>query len=218
MKPWKIGALLAALACAATPPTMRAAAAPGQEQGAQAAADMAALYQRLCLAAFPDPSAVGAALASLHAARVSPNETEGLLDGEPGSAWRIETATAQDILTIDDPPYNSCALLRITRDGFPTALPYIAAVQDYARRKSLAMGRVTSLDETLSSGATEQVLQTPLTPLRKPGRKSAAPDAPAESSMYITVDFHGHYTGWSADAAAGGTGVELRMEHHIAQP
>lgn len=205
----------ACLALAGALASARPAGASTADQGLAAATNMAAIYQRLCLEAFPDPQAMGRALEASQATRLPPHDSEALLNGEPGSAWHLSTATADYTLTIEDAPYTTCALRRMTRDGFSTALPYVSALQSYARRRGLVMGAVGQLDQVLDGGASETVLATPLTARPK---KGAAEPAPAETSMYVTTDFHGHYTGWASADAEGGSGVEIRMAHHIAAP
>jgi hypothetical protein len=193
------------LAACMLPSWQTAASSP--DQGSQAATNMASIYQHICLDAFPDPKPTGAALADAHAIRMPPNETATLLRGGPGSGWRLSTATADYTVTIEAPPYSTCSVRRMTRTGLPTALPYISALQAYARRHAMVLGAVATLEQKTVDGADETILATPLTP------KSAK--AGSETSMYATADYHGHYAGWAQDDAAGGPGVEVRMEHYV---
>jgi len=183
------------------------AAASEISQGPGAAEDMAWVYGTICLGAFPAQPAVQAALAGLHATPMADTDTKSVLDGDPGRGWRLSTKLADYIVTIEDPPYNTCAVRRMTRQGLPTALPYIASLQNYARAKSLLMGQVASLEETLSGGADRQVLATPL--------GSDPAKQPTQSSMYVSTDYHGRYTGWGALDTDGGDGVEIKMAHQI---
>jgi hypothetical protein len=183
------------------------AAASDISQGPEAAEDMAWVYGTICLGAFPAQPAVQAALAGLHATPMTDADTQAALDGDPGRGWRVTTKLAEYTVTIEDPPYNTCAVRRMTRQGLPTALPYIASLQNYARAKSLLMGQLAPLEETLTGGADRQVLATPLG--SDPARK------PTQSSMYVTTDYHGHYTGRNALDADGGDGVEIKMAHQI---
>ncbi len=207
-------AVLALLGCQSPPaPPSFAAASGGQDQGGGAAADMAALYGRICLDSFPDEPATQAALAASGARQLDAGVTATMLHADPGRAWDVRSPIADYRVTIEDPPFRTCAVRRMTREGLPTALPYLGAVNAYARQHSLGEGRVVQLNQRLPrSGADVQLLSTPL---GLPGQTR-----PTEASLYISTNYHGAVSGsaWGVEDAAGGVGVEIRMAHQILPP
>jgi hypothetical protein len=196
-----------ALALAAVLPAPHARAAGVNEELVEAR-DMADLYQRVCLKAFPNRAAVVATLAASQAKKLDAAAAGAALRGDPGSGWQVTTAVAAYQVTIEDPPFNTCAVSRMTPEGMATAVPYIVAVQDYARGKSLLMGQAEPLQQRTADGADVQVLASPL---------GGDPNkSPSESSMYVTTNYHGRYSGWATPYVEGGNGVEVKMAHHIA--
>lgn len=195
-----------ALALGTLLPPLHARAAGVNEQLVEAR-DMAELYQRVCLKAFPNRAAVAATLAASQAKKLDAAAAAAALQGDPGSGWQVTTAVAAYQITIEDPPFNSCAVTRMTAEGLATAMPYIVAVQDYARSKSLLMGEAEPLQQRTAEGADVQVMASPLGDDPK--------KSPTELSMYVTTNYHGRYSGWAAPYVAGGNGVAIKMAHHI---
>ncbi len=215
---WKmagLGTLLAMAGCAQhgaslSGPGAYAAAGGVDDQSLQSAADMAGVYGHVCLDAFPDQAAVSQALQGYNADLMSGGEVMAMLHADPGRGWRIATPTARYVVTIEDPPYNTCAVRRMTRVGLPTARPYIAAMNAYAGRHGLAEAPVVQLNQQMPTGASVQMLGTPL--------MAAGNPKPAETSMYVSTNYHGRFDTARYPEAAGGVGVEVRMAHQISPP
>ena len=176
-------------------------------QGPPAAADMAAVYQSICLDGFPSEAGLASALRAYDASPLTGGETMQILHADPGRGWRFRTAFANYTLTVEDPPFNTCALRRMTRMGLPTALPYVQAVKTYAARTSLAVGQMQQLNQHAPQGFDIQILGLPLL--------AAGDTTPHETSIYVTTNYHGRFDPARAQEAIGGVGVEVRMAHQI---
>jgi hypothetical protein len=224
MKPSATSVLLAVL-CAgcedpqrvSPPPQSYSAPAPAGaltlnfgDQGPAAAAEMATLYQHICLQAFPSDDAAQAVLQPLGAMPLEPSRVADLLHADPGQGWQLSTPVAHYAVTIEAPPFHTCAIRRMTRFGLPTAQPYIAALRDYAAGHGLVMARPAIQHSQTKSGADEQLIGTPLF---TPGNR-----LPSETSIYVSTNTHGHFNPTVTPEAAGGVGVEIRMAHQILPP
>ena len=183
-----------------------AAAAP-TDQAEAAATEMAQLYQRFCLTAFPDKAALQAALATAAAAPLPAAEVAAILHADHGAGWRVVTKAARYVVTVEDPPYNTCAVRRMTRAGLPNADAYVDVVKQYASAHALTVGETQMLQRRTPAGASMELMGNPIL------RSTAA--QPRESTIYVTTDYHGHFDRLANPEAVGGPGVEVRMAHQI---
>ncbi len=181
------------------------AAQEGAAQGVEAAQAIAAAYDRFCLSAFPDEAALRRELARADAIPLSAAEVRTMLHDDPGEGWRLPGTPFT--LTLEAPPYRTCAIRRMTRNGLPTAEPYEQAVKAYARRSTLRIAPLQSASGRLPSGA-DTVLRG--TPLVQPGRAQ-----PIETSYYAVSTYHGRLDPARFPDAVGGPGVEIRLAHQI---
>jgi hypothetical protein len=201
------------LVCCARQPSMAANPAPqsapafhaASGQGEDGAKDIALVYERICLAAFPDETKLQAGLAGFKAVELDQAEVQSMLHGDPGRGWRLSGTPFT--VTVEAPPYRTCAVRRMTRDGFPTANPYVAAVNAYSQQHRLQSGPIQQVDRRLPSGADTTLLATPL--LR------AGTAQPVEISMYVTTNYHGRFDPTRSLDAVGGVGVEVRLAHQL---
>ena len=111
-------------------------------QGEDAAQGIANTYDRVCLASFPDEAKLQASLGSLGAVALSQAEVRMMLHADPGRGWRRPGTPFT--VTVESPPYRTCAVRRMTRDGIPTAKPYIAVVNAYARQRGICSRTCTT--------------------------------------------------------------------------
>jgi len=158
-------------------------------------AEMTALYEQVCLTAFPDADAVARAVAERGAVPLSPQEVQAYLHDDPGRGWRIAGATARFDVTIEDPPYHACGVRTMTAAGFPDLAPYRAVADRYeAGGNYQRIGPVTmNLGSVVSSGGGE-------------GRQR---DGGNETLLVFNT------TPAEGQRGNGQTGVEVRFVHQI---
>jgi hypothetical protein len=185
-------------------PAFRAAA----DQGEDAAKDIALAYDRICLAAFPDEMKLQNTLAGFSAVEMNQTEVRAMLHDDPGRGWRLPGTPFT--VTVEAPPYRTCAVRRMTREGLPTAKPYIAVLNAYSQQRGLLRGPVQRIDRQLPSGADTMLLATGLL---RPGTSQIV-----ETSIYATTNYHGRFDAARQPDAAGGVGVEVRLAHQIMSP
>ena len=114
--------ILLALAAAAS-----AAGADGQ------IARMAALYDEVCLKAFPDDKAVETLMQAQNAEELSADEVKVTMVDDPARAWRLQDGSAT--VWLEFPPYHACSV-RWNADSIEDLGPY----REIAARYETAIG------------------------------------------------------------------------------
>jgi hypothetical protein len=177
---------------------------------ADEAAAMAGLYQHLCLQSFPAAAALAAALRPLDASELAAPEVARYLHADPGRAWRLRVGGVRYILTVEDPPFHTCALRRMTAAGLPDDSAYAAVVGAYARAHGLAIKPLPKQVLPLSGNADLTAFSIILAP---PGARTAR-----ETSLLLLTRYHRHLDREKWPRSADGPGIEVRMAHQIVQP
>ena len=205
---------LALLASCARHPAPSADRPPGPPiqtttgQGHDAAGDIARAYERICLAAFPDEAKLQDELFRLDAVTLSPAELHAVLPSDLGRGWRLPGSAFTVI--VESSSTETCTIRRMTRVGLPTAQPYLAVVDAYARSHGLLKGSPRHPARQLPRGADGLAIAIPLS---QPGIAHAT-----ETSLYEITNFHGHFDPAREPDAVGGAGVEIRLAHQLAPP
>lgn len=194
----------------AEPPAIAVPAAPKPGLPAAEAAAMAGLYQRLCLQSFPAADALASALRALDATELTAREVSNYLHADPGHGWRLNLGGARYVLTVEDPPFHTCALRRMTAAGLADDHAYAEVVRGYAVAHGLAIKHLPKHVLPLSDGAELTAFSIILAPA---GAKTAR-----ETSLLLLTSYRGHLDRDKWPQAAGGPGVEVRMAHQITTP
>lgn len=195
-------AILVAAALAAAPAV---AQAPYQAPASPAdptahLAEMLALYDEICLHAFPDDGAVARDLAARGAIPLSDAELRVFLHDDPGRGWRLRGRTARFDITIEQsPPYHACAVRTMTAAGFPSLQSY----QDLADRFEAGRGY-----------APINLFERDVGEVHVAGGGEAHHNADGSSeSLLVAIT-----TPQERFRAAGNTAVEVRFAHQLYQP
>jgi hypothetical protein len=177
---------------------MLAAAAASPTQADAHIARMAALYDEVCLRAFPDDDAM-IALASAKAAReYSPDEVRVTMRDDPARGWLM--ADGNTTIWLEFPPYHACSVRwSMAVPGAPA--PYRAVIEPYMKAK----GGFRPLPP-------QQADQGPIR-IQAVGESRPLPDGGAES-LYIFLQ----HIADPQRRAAGETGVSMRFVHQFAPP
>jgi len=120
--------LLAAAACLALPAAARAQYETPVNPPDPAAqlAEMIALYDSVCLRAFPNDEAAARDMATRGAVPMSDAEVRSLLRDDPGRGWNVAGRTARFRVTIEGPPFHACGVRTMAAAAFPDMAPYRA--------------------------------------------------------------------------------------------
>lgn len=104
-----------AQSASAQPPPIRAASFQSPDE---AGAALAAAFAQLCLARFPerDDLAAGGAPQGTQLAPMPQEQVQRYLSEEPGRGWTYQTPAGDYVVTIEDPPYRTCAVRRMFTD------------------------------------------------------------------------------------------------------
>lgn len=187
------GLVLAAAVPAVATAQYQAPANPPDPAAQQA--EQIALYDEVCLRAFPDDEAATRAVARYRAIPLSREYLRRFLHDDPGIGWLINGRTGRFYLTIEQaPPYHSCAVRTMTAAGFADMGPYQAVAARYERGKGFA--RIDPIDRVVRE-------------LRivGGGERHIDPDGSSESLLVaITTPAAEH-------RAQGNTAVEVRFAH-----
>ena len=69
---------------------------------------MTALYEEVCLKAFPDDRAVERAMRGRHAVELTPEQLKVTFRDDPGRAWELKDKSAS--VWLEFPPYHACSV------------------------------------------------------------------------------------------------------------
>ena len=89
--------------------------------------EMIALYDEICLRAYPDEDAAAAAAARHGGTALTAEQVQIYLHDDPGIGWAVDGRTGRFTVTIErSPPYRGCAVRTMTAAGFADLGPYQA--------------------------------------------------------------------------------------------
>jgi hypothetical protein len=171
------------------------------------APEIAQIYSSFCLERFPDMSALAVLASARKATAISPDQVKRFLHNDPGHGWVLHAGTGDYIVLLEDPPFRTCSVRRMTPSGVNDVKPYIAAVNGYIVSKNgKLVGIPPSHNKTPDNIADISTYGY--------GMMDAS-GKPAETFAVILTNYHGHAPADQQAAAAGGVGVEVRMVHQI---
>lgn len=125
-----LSALLVLAGCATGTARSEYATAPHAPPAAQLS-EMVALYDRVCLHAFPDDDALTREMVARHATAMSPAQVAIYLHDDPGTGWTVNGRSGVYRVTLEAPPFHACGVRTMTRAGFPDLGPYRRLVSAY---------------------------------------------------------------------------------------
>jgi hypothetical protein len=171
--------------------------------------ELIALYDEICLRAFPDDSAAAAAAARHDGMPLSRRDIQRFLHDDPGIGWQVRGRTGRFDVTIEQsPPYHACAVRTMTANGFADLGPYQALATRY--EQSGRFERIAPMDFDAAdfhvTGGGERLVG--------PGQRTEslliimtrAPDAArAHGQTAIEVRFAHQYVGGQDEAAKPGS-------------
>src|SRR5258706_1867136 len=76
----------------------------------QAAGDILCIFLEPCVGRFPDDAALAQYAVEMHLAAMSGSEVAGLLGKDPGVGWVQHDPSGTYWLTVEKPPYHTCAV------------------------------------------------------------------------------------------------------------
>ncbi len=168
--------------------------------------ELAALFAAFCLDAFPVVAKLDRTVADRKAVAMKPDEVKALLHDDPGRGWTLRTSEALYAVTVEAPPYNACAVRRMTPVGVSGVKNYyLAAVNRYVAGKN---GKLANLPPQKSN------LNGVDISLYGQGMVNAS-GQPQETFAVVLSNYHGRVPAtWRADAGSG-VGVEVRFVHQF---
>lgn len=161
-------------------------------------ARMTALYDEICLQAFPIDAGVDTAMAGKAATALTTDQVKIYLHDDPGRGWTIPDEEGKFIVTIENPPYHACAVRRMTPMGFVDLSPYRAVVDRFEAGHG-GFAAMKELNMALGDIKSHAV-----------GDQRALPGGGGEA-LYV---FDNHVNDPAA-RARGQTAIEMRFVHQI---
>ena len=135
---------------------------------------------------------------------MKPEEVKALLHDDPGRGWMLRTSALHGI-TIEYPPFSTCAVRRMTPVGVSGVLHYIAAVGSYVTAKGAKLVNAP-VQKRQQNGMDISLYGQALVD---------ASGQPQENFMGLLTNYHGRVPElWRPDAGTG-VGVEVRFVHQI---
>jgi hypothetical protein len=164
--------------------------------------ELIALYDEICLRAFPDDAAATRVAARHNPRPLSAEEVHRFLHDDPGFGWAISGRTGRFDVTIEQsPPYHTCAIRTMTAAGFADLGPYQILAQEYERGRNFQ--RITPMDRDIPGNIH----------VTGGGERLDAPDGVSSESLLVAITR-------ASDAlrARGSTAIEVRFAHqYVAQ-
>lgn len=168
--------------------------------------EIAGLFSAFCLQGFPDPTAIDELAKAKQATIMTVAEVTRYLKTDPGRGWYLRTPAALYAVTVESPPFNACAVRRMTPSGLATTKNYIAAVNAYVTEKR---GKLVTMPA--KKGRTPEGIDIS-------GYGYGMMDAagkPSDTFSVILTNYRGKPPAeWRADAGSG-VGIEVRMVRQI---
>jgi hypothetical protein len=168
--------------------------------------ELAALFSAFCLEAFPAAASLDRVATARKAVVMKPEEVTSILHSDPGRGWMLRTPQALYGITIEYPPYNGCAVRRMTPVGVSGVKNYIAAINAYVAARNGKLVNLPPQKSATPGGADISMYGQGMVD---------ASGKPSENFAVILTNYHGRPGGvWRADAGTG-VGVEVRFVHQF---
>lgn len=161
-------------------------------------ARMAALYDQVCLNAFPDDDAVAGLMSAQNATELSQEEVKVTMGNDPARAWRLADGTAT--VWIEFPPFHTCSV-RWSASEIGDLQPYHVVAERYMSA-SLGFRPIETMDADQGSIHIHVV-----------GEDRVLANQSRESLFVIDQHIND-----PKRRAAGETGVTVRFVHQIMHP
>jgi len=137
-------------------------------------AEMIEIYDNVCLRAFPNDAAVARAIQMRGGTAMNAEEVRRRLHDDPGRGWNLGGRTARFEITIEAPPFHTCAVRTLTAAGFPDLAPYRTLAARFeanrgfrsieAMTRDVGDLRVSGAGERREGGSPESLLVVLTTP------------------------------------------------------
>jgi hypothetical protein len=161
-------------------------------------ANMAALYEQVCLKTFPDDKAVVAAMTERHSRELSVDEVKVTMGDDPARGWELTGGGAT--AWIEFPPYHACSIR--------WNAPAIGDLQPYRKIADAYEARVGGFRPTAPYDADQGDIHVHIV-----GERRRLADGSSETLMFVDQSI-----GNAKRRDAGETGVVLRFVHQFAPP
>jgi hypothetical protein len=159
---------------------------------------MTAMYEQLCLTAFPDDAAVIALMTARRARELTPAEVKVTMGDDPARGWELDDGSAS--VWIEFPPFHACSV-RWSATAIGDLGAYRAIADDYERKQG-GFEPIRPFD--MDQGDIH---------IHAVGEQRVLPDQSTEALFF----FEQHITD-AKRRAAGETGVSLRFVHQFGAP
>jgi hypothetical protein len=171
--------------------------------------ELASVFSEICINAFPNKDKVAALLAAKSAVSMSQSEVQRYLHADPGQGWYFKTAVTLYAITIEDPPFHTCAIRRMTPQGpdLPGINASAAAEMAYA---SGIGGKTMRIDPITTKGG---LVGPDATALGIGVLDSAG--QPTDVFGLTLSNYHGKVPDPWIAAAGAGAGVEVRLSRRV---
>ena len=166
------------------------------------------MFSEVCISDFPDDSKVKAFLKAKSATIMSPTEVQRYLKSDPGQAWYIKTPVALYGVTIEEPPYHTCAIRRMTPEGAESS--GMVAVANATKAYASSIGGSTVMipaNNGRSNPEGPDILSV--------GIGVVLNGQPSDAFGVFISNYHGRVPEpWIADGTPG-VGVEIRFSRRV---
>ena len=158
---------------------------------------MIAVYDQVCLRAFPDDKAVDSAVTLLGATAMTKKEVRIYLHDDPGRGWRLDSKGTVFTILVEAPPYHACSVRLHVAEPFTDMGGYPALTAAFEKARGDGFEAIPPYDADIEDTHTHAT-----------GEQRINPDQSAESFFYFV----------NTPRKPSADGAEVRFVHQIASP
>jgi hypothetical protein len=158
---------------------------------------MIALYDQVCLRAFPDDKGVDSAMAQLGARPLKRSEVKIYLHDDPGRGWRLDSQGTVFTILVESPPYHACSVRLSTPEPFTDMGSYPALASAFEASRGGGFQSIPPYDADVEETHTHAT-----------GEQRVNTDNSAESLFYFV----------NTPLTKSAPGTEVRFVHQLASP
>ncbi|WP_419807283.1 NMCC_0638 family (lipo)protein [Sphingomonas sp.] len=159
---------------------------------------MAALYEEVCLKAFPNDGAIDRAMTRKGVTPLTPEQVRVTMNDDPARGWSFDDDGKTVLVFLELPPYHACSVRWPAAAGTPDLAPYRAVADPYM---ATATGWITMPPTNMDRGDIH---------ISAGGAQRMVPSGGSEALYIIDQTITD-----PARRAAGETGIDRRLVHQL---
>lgn len=169
--------------------------------------ELVKMFSEICLDSFPNSDRINSSLSRMSSIKMPPSEVQRYLKTDPGQGWYVKNRSTLYAVTIEEPPYHTCAIRRMTSVG-PNAAGVSSAVH-------LIKSYATKIGGSTQAIPHKEVQGLAGLDIAYSGIGIFANGKLSDVFAIITTNYHGRISEPWVTAETVGEGVEIRLTRTV---